>query len=351
MRNACFLLIAALAAGAGAVSFLRSGPRSNAAPANDALATGIIYYRSQWNDKPRMWHMNADGRDKVPLAGNVDGEPSWGWHNGHRWFLSVRAVGAEAGSGGAARYQPLGIRDDGVEVPLATGPDWEPGPFTPRWLPGTTDTLVSWVARRWDGDGRVVEGGVYVARALFDAAGDVIGLSEQSERPRLPLPLVRVARSEPWYAADVPDIGSHDWSPDATQVVFDSTAERLYVADVVTGAARELPAPGRNPPWSPDGAYIAFQSGEPLSAVVVMRPDGTGLRAIPERQHKDLAACGDPVWSPTGGHVAYRWLGDATKVVGEPLDMDVCRARADGDRDVVLTTDTREFVRPVAWRD
>jgi hypothetical protein len=85
--------------------------------------------------------------------------------------------------------------------------------------------------------------------------------------------------------------------------------------------------------------------------VVVVRPDGTGLRPILEPAHKELAACGDPVWSPTGGHVAYRWLGDATKVVGEPLDMDVCRARADGDRDIVLTTDTHEFMRPVAWRD
>jgi TolB protein len=83
---------------------------------------------------------------------------------------------------------------------------------------------------------------------------------------------------------------------------------------------------GLSPAWSPDGSLIAF-SGPSVNpdgshgTLAVIRPDGTGLRALPRTEGGEY-----PSWSPdgtriafnsnlTGSHVMYVAQADGSKVV------------------------------------
>src|SRR5919109_397736 len=54
---------------------------------------------------------------------------------------------------------------------------------------------------------------------------------------------------------------------------------------------------GLSPAWSPDGSMIAFSGRAGLS---VIRPDGTGLRALPHTEGGEY-----PSWSPDGTRIAF----------------------------------------------
>ena len=109
------------------------------------------------------------------------------------------------------------------------------------------------------------------------------------------------------------------WSPDGTRVAFSSDRERergsqggrvsgswqIYIANTDGSGERRLldhPDDDRMPVWSPDGTRIAFTAQPipnvpeaPVSRVMVVNSDGSGLRKLAE----DLNA-GLPRWSPTG---------------------------------------------------
>jgi TolB protein len=76
---------------------------------------------------------------------------------------------------------------------------------------------------------------------------------------------------------------------------------------------------GFSPAWSPDGSLIAFAGAS--GSLSVIRPDGTGLRALPHTEGGEY-----PSWSPdgtriafnsnlTGDHVMYVAQADGSKVV------------------------------------
>ena len=110
------------------------------------------------------------------------------------------------------------------------------------------------------------------------------------------------------------------WSPDSSRIAFirydgcngerDPCATAVFVADADgQGSARQLTGPGSfdQPIWSPDGLWIAVRrnTGGTLghapdsSGLIIVRPDGTGGRAITSANVETFA------WNPTGDGLRF----------------------------------------------
>jgi Tol biopolymer transport system component len=93
------------------------------------------------------------------------------------------------------------------------------------------------------------------------------------------------------------------WAPDGSRIAFFSDgdgSDNYYDVHVAkadgSGAVRVANTGGANAPvWSPDGRWIAFADG----FLYVVRPDGTGLRAV------TWMRVSYPAWSPDGSKIAF----------------------------------------------
>ncbi|MEU1970558.1 hypothetical protein ABZ477_02785 [Microbacterium sp. NPDC019599] len=90
------------------------------------------------------------------------------------------------------------------------------------------------------------------------------------------------------------------------------------------------------PDWSPDGREIAFTSQEFGGGIFTIRPDGSGLRHLPNTAEGDRF----PTWGPLGAQIAFSSQTEA----GE----DIFRIDADGEARIQLT-DTLYSWKP-DWR-
>jgi TolB protein len=107
------------------------------------------------------------------------------------------------------------------------------------------------------------------------------------------------------------------WSPDGTQIAFESFLGGRPTIHVMSAAGtderRVLPegeGSESDPSWSPDGAQIAFGSTRSGSwRVWVVNADGSGLRRLTDE------FSGEPAWSPDGIGIAYLANGEAIAVV------------------------------------
>lgn len=292
------------------------GPLSLAA--QTGTGGGTIYF----SEYGQLYTMNSDGTGRTALPANVSGEPSRVLHGGHRRFLQKRQISGEFYPSGAVRSEWFAVRDDGNEAftkQLTDRPDLE-STGNSRWAMdatlNTVDGLVSIIARRWDAvSGTVVEGGIYAADIVFDGNGDVVGLAAQPAAPLVPLGLVNKRDGLS------PDIGSHDWSPNGTEIVFDRySVNQLRIASL-TGTTRLIMADWSSlPVWSPAGSTIAFTSSGGIDTIST---NGANRRNI----IKYVANYGVffPQWSPTGTHITYHrynrityqtWLYRATSIGG-----------------------------------
>jgi Tol biopolymer transport system component len=113
--------------------------------------------------------------------------------------------------------------------------------------------------------------------------------------------------------------------------------------------ARITTVPVMDPAWSPDGRRIAFVLDRSPGGIATIRPDGTELKTVIVHNAAEWSSVTRPLWSPTGGHLAYRQVS-FRKPVEFAADFDVFLAAADGDRPVNLTADVDTFLTPVAWR-
>jgi Tol biopolymer transport system component/tRNA A-37 threonylcarbamoyl transferase component Bud32 len=162
-------------------------------------------------------------------------------------------------------------------------------------------------------------------------------------RPRLPAPTVVQLTSE-----RLAEAGS--FSPDGTQVVFESLGERgdssdLWLKLVGQVEARQLttgPAADRVPAWSPDGTQIAFTRSGSATAfahagtIHLVSPMGGAARRL-----SDLPTFPGLSWSPDG-----RWLAAACLSGAPPIRIHLV-STATGEARALTSPKPDEFdVRP-----
>jgi Tol biopolymer transport system component len=122
---------------------------------------------------------------------------------------------------------------------------------------------------------------------------------------------VRIGLSFPSFSPDATRVAGHENTP---------TAKRLVVTDadgsnrtVVYEVESDEPCPSDSCPsvarpfWSPRGNHIAFSFGAHLTAqgtarLMLIRPDGTGLKALTSGEANDAL----PSWSPDGQRLVFR---------------------------------------------
>jgi TolB protein len=118
--------------------------------------------------------------------------------------------------------------------------------------------------------------------------------------------------------SDVRQVSSHDggsdfspsWSPDGTHVVFAAIRNEdwgIYVVNADGSDEHAIRGAGRHvddPVWSPDGKLIAFVGNpntpdySPDDAVYVMRPDGSDVKRLSNRDLDTYGVAGDIAWQP-----------------------------------------------------
>jgi Tol biopolymer transport system component len=98
------------------------------------------------------------------------------------------------------------------------------------------------------------------------------------------------------------------WSPDGTQIAFQTSRDNTYRVYVMAadGANRRLvsqgPVDDRHPAWSPDGTLLAIDSGTELKRDIAIIDVASGARM----QVTQLAAFASfPAWSPDGNRLSF----------------------------------------------
>jgi hypothetical protein len=277
--------------------------------------------------------------------------PSWDFHNGHRWYLTVLTIpGSYYPDGETPRSEIFAYREDynsnNSDTKVQLTDDATLQPFFPwfykfvQWRPD--DQAISFMARRW-GESAPVEGGLYTADLIYRADGNIIGLDAPPTTPTLDFPL---------DGDGMPMLGVHSWANTGDRVVYNddwSTGSTgLWVADLTTGTRTQIYwGLAREPDWSPDGTKIAFSAGQ---RIYTIGPDGAGLEQIisPTKVGKAWCDCfGKPHFSPTGSHiVCVGWA--EFKGAG---NNEVFRAPATGSSltNLTNTSDINEI--PIGWRE
>lgn len=94
---------------------------------------------------------------------------------------------------------------------------------------------------------------------------------------------------------DGSDMGGPTWSPDGTQIAFES-AGTIEIVNADGSNVHTLVADATLPAWSPDGTRIAFAR----SGIMTIAPNGSSLKQI-----STLAVHAALAWSPDSQHLAF----------------------------------------------
>lgn len=108
------------------------------------------------------------------------------------------------------------------------------------------------------------------------------------------------------------------WSPDGTQIVFDTRGIGLRVLTLHGGLPPRTILRGRafEPDWSPRSSRIAFRfvsATTENSDIWIVKPDGSGLIRITD----DPGWEGEPSWSPDGTRIVYSACSDPASSLQE----------------------------------
>ncbi|MEP7226283.1 MAG: hypothetical protein ABI785_02900 [Gemmatimonadales bacterium] len=165
---------------------------------------------------------------------------------------------------------------------------------TPISVGGARETIP-----KWSPDGSRI---LFTKTTLVDEDTEESDLFTMSAAGGAPLPLTATGTE---LAA-----GGYDWSPDGSQIAFESVrdgSQGIYVVNASGGAATKLSGAGDfgAPSWSPDGSKIVFlsqpASPEPIQ-VWTMNSNGSGQARRTNQPGDNKAA---PSWSPDGRTIVY----------------------------------------------
>jgi uncharacterized repeat protein (TIGR01451 family) len=101
-------------------------------------------------------------------------------------------------------------------------------------------------------------------------------------------------------------VSTPEWSPEGSKIVFSWGGEDCWggIFTISPNGTGYFPvicdafSENLHPSWSPDAQRIAFNSDRAMCSLCTIKPDGTGLAALP--------FAGDfPAWSPDGSRIAY----------------------------------------------
>jgi Tol biopolymer transport system component/DNA-binding winged helix-turn-helix (wHTH) protein len=149
--------------------------------------------------------------------------------------------------------------------------------------------------------------------------GKLVGYaSDRSGDGNLDIWVQQVPRGEPIRVThDEADDYEPSFSPDGRSIVFrsDRAGGGIYVVSTLGGEARKIVEKGRQPRYSPNGAWIAYWVGR--------RDRGGRLYVVPSAggQPKGLGSLAhSPVWTPDGKHLLFRAMFTAEEWCVVPLD-------------------------------
>jgi hypothetical protein len=315
-----------------AASLLVIGVTASAGPPSPNTGGGTIYFIGPWDTAQQggtavMRTMNSDGSNNRQLGFGLFGNPSTALHGGHRWFLYHRPIPDSYYLDGTQVFELFAYRDDydyqlnnnsTTKVQLTNNIDLQAQPWSTAWVPG--DQTISIRARRWSGS-VVVAGGLYTASPMFDANGNITGLSVQPTTPAIPFPLVETAPGDFWPAFE-----DYSWAPAGDQVVYSGINNvGLWVADLVGSPHQRIfNGIGKWPQWSPDGSKIAFTTA--TLGIATIRTNGSQFRVIISPTSNWTAV--RPQWSPSGSHIAF--TGQTQSGSPPTFNLNVNRATATG---------------------
>lgn len=227
-------------------------------------ATRIVFERAG-----RIWQVDSDGANAIPLTGAV-GAMSPTWHP-HGTYVAFAARGE--------RDLQILLRDTTGNTRVVAG---SPGAqyFSPAFSP----------------DGSTL---VY-ARAGEDGGTDLFAINPFGNGPPRKLTVGRGRASN-----------SPTFSPDGSQIAYMSDrggTQEIYVSDA-DGTNAQILTPFRfgdqkersGPDWSPDGRLIAFQGKiDGLFQVFTVSP-----RERVPRQYTNQGNNEDPSWAPDSRHLVF----------------------------------------------
>jgi Tol biopolymer transport system component len=313
------LLIAALAIG------VVVGVRPRVPPAIGVASNGALAYAAGG----KVILAGAGGAHPRPLAGSggIDSNPTYS-RDGTRFAFWSQTVA----DGPLALFVADADGSDARKISGSTAIDASPL-YSPSWSPDGTRILFS---SRDAGIERlyvVPSDGSSAPRALTDRTADRGAASWSPDGAWLayqklvdgtpPIESVVVARADgtgerALYSQPLPaDEGIIDgptWAPDSSAIVYARPADPVLEPDLLKhGLLAVAPLDGKEriifehptqdwiswPGWSPDGAWIAFGTGDVghPGAVHLIRPDGTDDRLVFRGPSQGGTNCW-PVWSP-----------------------------------------------------
>ena len=268
-------------------------------------------------------HPDGTGLRRLTRQGGFAGSPVWSSDSRRVLYSETDEVGAYMAEGGNSRTEV-------VAMDIATG---ERTQFTasnetklsPQWLPDgkisyVVRSLISGALKVWHPDRRVdtILNGAVRHPSWLPGAKQVVyerivhrAHTEHLEPTASRDPEFELVLSEPFPS----------FSPDGTKLLYSQygaqgrnpadTSLEIMNAD---GSGKHTlfhreGASAFAAVWSPAGDMIAFSLGRyfrapgfPASQVALIRPDGSGFRAIAE----DDANNGFPSWSPDGKRIVYK---------------------------------------------